>query len=579
MNPDPQQRPERALAELEVAASTRPDDPGAWLELAAAAYRAGRLRQAESAAGRALELAPDDGNAWLLAGQVRRAAGQLGGAEIAFRNAVEHAPQLARAWVQLATLRPPAEAEGCLARAREIAPDDPVAWLASADLARARGDLDAAETSYRRAAGLARRPAEALADLGGVCQLKGDYAGAETAYREAMAADPGNPRVRLGMAQLEELRGRPTEGLALIADALQRDPVPPSAAITGARLLRRLGRRQDSLELLARVPELPRGHPEAARLHYVRGDLLDDLGRHGEAFASYALANRLKGANFDPGAFCRGVDTLIGYFTPDRLARLPRLSAGEDRPVFIVGMPRSGTSLLEQMLGAHPSVRALGERPDLFRAVRSFAGEQPGWPACLEHCSRDRLAGFAERYLADPRIEPGDLRVTDKMPGNVLHLGLVALLFPGARIIEARRDPMDAGWSCFTQDFQAESLDYCRSLEHIGLYRTGMNRLMDHWRRVLPLAFTHIDHEALVADAEGEGRRLMAFLGLPWHPDCLRFHERSPASITASFFQVREPLNARGIGRHRPYAEFLRPLERALAAPWPGPAAGAPSGR
>ena len=561
MSPHSQQGDEPSLAALEQAAEAKPGDPQAWHALAAAAYRAGLLKQAEAAVVRVLDLAPADGNAWLLAGQVRRADGRHAEAESAFRKAVEHAPGLARAWVQLATLRPPAEAERCLARARELAPEDPVVWLASADLARARGDLDAAEAGYRQAAARARRPAEALADLGGVCQLKGDYAGAEAAYGDAMAADPGNPRVRLGMAQLMEIRGRPAEGLALIADALQRQPVPPSAAITAARLLRRLGRHEDSLELLAGVPALPERHPEAARLHYVRGDLLDDLGRHAEAFESYARANRLKGTNFDPDAFRRAVDTLVDYFTPVRLAGLPRLSADEERPVFIVGMPRSGTSRLEQMLGAHPAIRALGERPDLFRAVRSFAGEQPGWPACLEHCSRDRLTQFARSYLADPRIRPGDLRITDKMPGNVLHLGLVALLFPGARIIEARRDAMDTGWSCFTQDFQAESLDYCRSLEHIGLYRTGMNRLMEHWRRVLPLTFTRLDHEALVADAEAEGRRLLEFLGLPWHPDCLRFHERAPASITASFLQVREPLNARGIGRHRPYAEFLKPLK------------------
>lgn len=562
----PTDRPQ--LASLESTVAAEPEDPAAWEALAKAAYREGRLQQAETAAQRAVALAPDMAAGWLLLGQILRATGRLPDAESAFRKATRLDSGLARAWLQLATIRPAAEAAQHLARARSLAPEDPVVWLASADLARAQGDLDGAVDAYARAAELSRNPAEALADLGGVCQLMGDYAGAESAYQKAMAADPEHPRVRLGMAQLEELKGRYREGLELIADALVREPVSPSAAITGARLLRRLKEPKKSLELLARVPRLPPGHPEAARLAFVRGDLMDDLGRHQEAFESYATANRAKGPTFQPAQFQRAVDTLIEFFTPERMSALPRLTADEQRPVFIVGMPRSGTTLLEQILGAHPSVRALGERPGIFRAVRSFAADGLTWPGCLTDCSVERLAGIARTYLSDERIQAGDLRITDKMPGNVLHLGLVALLFPGARIIEATRDPMDAGWSCFTQDFQAESLDYTRDLAHIGFYRQGMKALMDHWRAVLPLAFTRIAHEALVADPEVETRRLLEFLGLPWHPDCLRFHEQAPASITASFFQVREPLNARGIGRHRPYAEFLKPLERALAEPW-----------
>ena len=564
-SPPPEMPP---LTDLESAAAAEPENTAAWEALAKAAYRAGRLRQAEAAAQRAIGLDPDTAARWLLLGQVLRASGRMQEAESAFRKSTVLDPGLARAWLQLATLRPAEEAAEYLARVRRLAPEDPIVWLASADLARDRGDLDGAVEAYRRAADLSRNPAEALADLGGVCQLMGDYAGAERAYQQAMNADPEHPRVRLGMAQLEELKGRYREGLDLIADALAQEPVPPSAAITGARMLRRLREPQKSLELLARVPPLPQGHPEAARLAYVRGDLMDDLGRHREAFHSYALANRTKGATFQPGKFRRAVETLIEFFTPERLASLPGLEAGEQRPVFIVGMPRSGTTLLEQILGAHPSVRALGERPGLFRAVRSFAADGLTWPECLAGCPVERLAAIARTYLSDERIQPGDLRITDKMPGNVLHLGLVALLFPDARIIEARRDPMDAGWSCFTQDFQAESLDYTRDLGHIGFYRQATDHLMDHWRRVLPLAFTRIEHEALVAEPETETRRLLEFLDLPWNPACLRFHEQAPASITASFFQVRQPLNARGVGRHRPYAEFLKPLEQALAEPW-----------
>jgi tetratricopeptide (TPR) repeat protein len=374
--------------------------------------------------------------------------------------------------------------------------------------------------------------------------------------------------VRLGLAQLYELDGRYEDGLELLEDALRRRPPAPSVTITAARLLRRLGRGDESLSLLDGMDRLPKGHPEAARLEFVRGDLLHEQGRYPEAFHSYQRANRAKGPSFDPAAFYRGVEALVAFFTPERVASLPQLDAAEERPVFIVGMPRSGTTVLEQILGAHAAVAPLGERPDLFRAVRSFTRSGEVWPTCLAECGADRLEAIAQRYLADPRIEPGHRRVIDKMPGNVLHLGLVAMLFPGARVIEARRDPMDAGWSCFSQDFQAESLDYSRDLGHIGYYYRGMQRLLEHWRQVLPLSFTAVEHERLVAEPEHEIRRLLDFLRLPWQSGLLDFHRQAPASITASYFQVREPLNARGIGRHRPYAAFLAPLADALARPW-----------
>jgi tetratricopeptide (TPR) repeat protein len=375
-----------------------------------------------------------------------------------------------------------------------------------------------------------------------------------------------------GLAAVLEIEGRHAEGYALLEPGLAAAPPPPGLAVTGARLLRRLGRPADGLRLLERATAAA-SPSDAALLDYTRGDLWEDSGDYPRAFEHYRHANDRLGTGFDPEGFCATVDGLIEFFTPARLAALPRASDNTGVPVFIVGMPRSGTSLVEQALGAHSRVWAGGERTDLFSFVRELAGGDPGanWPGALDAVTPGRLDELAARYLAAIPAGGSDApaRATDKMPANFLNLGLAALLLPGARVVWCRRDPLDTGLSCYRQNFLSEGMAFARRLEHIALYQLGCQRLMAHWRQVLGLPVHALDYEVLVGDFEAGVGALLDFLELPVEPACLRPDLSDRVVATASYDQVRRPVYASSVGRWRRYERELAPLTSALAAGWP----------
>jgi hypothetical protein len=234
-------------------------------------------------------------------------------------------------------------------------------------------------------------------------------------------------------------------------------------------------------------------------------------------------------------------------------------------------MPRSGTTLVEQILAAHSGVRADGERTALFEYVRELAGDDPEarWPEVLATLGRERFAALAERYLEGAEAS-GARRITDKMPANFLNLGLAELLLPGARVVYCRRDPMDTGLSCYRQNFRSEGMAFARRLEHIAVYQQACLRLMAHWRAVSKLPIHVVDYESLVADFEPQVRALLGFVGLPWEAACLHPERHHRVVATASYEQVRRPVYATSVGGWRRYERELEPLRAALAAPWGG---------
>lgn len=264
---------------------------------------------------------------------------------------------------------------------------------------------------------------------------------------------------------------------------------------------------------------------------------------------------------------------MIAFFTRQRLALLPASGCDSELPVFVVGMPRSGTSLVEQILGRHPAIRPCGERRDIYRLPRRLSNgdAERHWPEVLERVDRQTLASIARDYLDGGRAGDADcLRLTDKLPGNYINLGLIQLLFPGARVIYCRRDPMDTGLSCFQQNFRSKGMDFARDLRHIGLRQQACWRLMAHWSEALSLPIHVVDYETLVEDSENVSRGLVDFLGLPWDQACLDFHLSDRLVQTASYEQVRRPIYRSSVGRWKNYARWLAPLKAALEAPWPG---------
>ncbi len=319
---------------------------------------------------------------------------------------------------------------------------------------------------------------------------------------------------------------------------------------------------------------------DQSTLLFALGKALDARGEADKAFDCLVRANALHRSSlkFDIAGSARLAAAIAGQFDSALLGRLQGTGSPSEQPVFIVGMPRSGTTLIEQIVSAHPDVHGAGEiglMPMLVSRFRSPQGK--GYPFLAPELSEADLQSLAEAYLGG--IAPGGrgkARITDKTIGNFELLGLIHLCFPNARIIHCRRDARDVCVSCFSTRFSGGH-GYAYDLRELGRYWRIYDRLMAHWRAVLPPGrMLEVEYEALVEDLEGSARRLVTHLGLPWNEACLRFHESSRDVATASFAQVRRPIYRGSVGRWRRYAGRLGPLFDALGEPR-GPESGAPS--
>jgi hypothetical protein len=302
---------------------------------------------------------------------------------------------------------------------------------------------------------------------------------------------------------------------------------------------------------------------------FALGKALDESGRYDEAFAHYAEANSLVkrfrasvGDRYDPRAVHRLNDQMFEVFTPNYFEQRRGWGEPSELPVFIVGMPRSGTTLVQQIAASHSLVHGAGELGDIADIAKTFGGSDVrsaalGW-------DRDSVKAVAQRHIQRLQALRGNApRVIDKAPSNVHHLGLIALLFPSARVIFCRRDARDTCLSCYFQWF-ARGNTFSFDLAHCGHEYLATDRLMNHWRRTLPLAMLDVQYEELVADLEGRSRRLLDFLSLPWEPACLEFHRTETTILTSSSWQVRQPIYQSSVGRWRHYERHLRPLLEVL---------------
>jgi tetratricopeptide (TPR) repeat protein len=307
-------------------------------------------------------------------------------------------------------------------------------------------------------------------------------------------------------------------------------------------------------------------------IEFAQGKVHDDLGEYDEAFTHFEQANRLQHAASRYGAeqHAEWTDKLIAAFDAKLFEKPSNGAVGDQTPVLIVGMPRSGTTLVEQILASHPAVFGAGELRDL-PAITKAAGRlsnQP-YPAALAALGPADHTELAQTYIARLRALGGDaLRITDKLPTNFQHLGLAAYLMPDVRIIHCRRDPMDTCFANYIQHF-AEGHRYSYNLNDTAHFYAQYRRLMDHWDAVLPTTIAHVDYEAVVEDVETEARRLIAHIGLEWDDQCLRFYESKRNVETASNWQVRQPIYKEASKRWRRYATHLEGLRSALMTHMP----------
>lgn len=422
---------------------------------------------------------------------------------------------------------------------------------------------------------------EARLTLAHALDADGQLDEAKQVYEQLIAAQPNNTAAHNNLANLLKSQGRIDEAIAHYERALEINPSNVQAYynLSRAKTAKSDDKEIARLESMLERPKLT--DPERMNVHFALGKIYDDLGRFEAAFGHFEKANDLdsRSAPFDPRAHKALVDRLIVIFTKALFARRQGFGSESALPVFIVGMPRSGTTLIEQVLASHPRVFGAGELDQISHLVNAISAEISGAPpypesaAELDALTACRLGESYVNYIR--RLSGGGFaRVTDKMPANFTHLGFIALLLPGARVIHATRDPLDTCLSCYFQHFTAP-MPFANKLASLGRYYRGYERLMAHWRQVLPLPMLEVPYEEMVDDHEAMCRKIVEFCGLEWDPVCLQFHKTERTVKTASTWQVRQPLYSTSVARWRHYEAFLAPLKEALGESYPGASGGA----
>jgi tetratricopeptide (TPR) repeat protein len=511
-----------------------PNHPTALHYLGLVAQQTGQPRVALDLLQKSIQLDPTDPRAHNHLGQVFLTQNAPEQAIACFERALSVDPRHVDSLNNLANLIRPRDSARALALYRQAREIDPASALTAYNLANALQDSQAFEEAlalYERAVEIDPRHYQARHNLGVLLEQKGRFAQAIEQYQAVRAIHPSHAGA---LANLLAMRAFAPDART-VRDAEER--------------------------LRVSLPD-----DDRVKLHQALGKYHDRAGRYAEAFAHFAAANgtiaRRRRHAFDAARLRANFDRLRATFTADTFAAAAGHGSPSERPVFVVGMPRSGTTLTEQILASHPRVFGAGELQEIPAIAKSLVA---GYPQGVAQLDGAALRALADRYLKklDSFGAPGAARVVDKLPVNFTHLGLIARLFPNARIIHCRRDPLDVGLSCFTELFEMER-DFTLDLTHFGEYFLEYERLMAHWRAVLPNAIHEQRYEELVADPETHTRALIAHCGLDWDDACLRFHETDRAVMTPSRWQVRQPIYSGSVGRWQRYAEQLQPLRRVL---------------
>lgn len=538
-----QMRGKNALHALKKAADLLPKDAEAHGNLAAALRAGGRLEEAVASGRRAVQIKPDFAAGHNNLGVALQDLGRLAEAAASYRRALEIKPDFAEACNNLG---------GAL---------------------KEQGLLDDALESYRRALQLKPDFSRAHSNMGVIMRELGQPEQELECYRLALESDPMCSEAMLGLGQLCLASGEIAEAAGLFRKALEIKPDDVETRF----LLTQVGKVKAGDENYAALAAMKdaalRNHSsipykKSILMNFALGKCLDDLGDPERAFPHFVEGCKLKRATveYDAGQTTRHFDDIMRVFDA---ATLQRLAGGGDPsglPIFVLGMPRSGTTLTEQIIASHPDVHGAGELPDLLAiAHREVAGSGAAFPGNIAALDQAGLGAWGADYIAGlQRRAPEAGRITDKMPANFMAIGLIHLMLPNAKIIHVNRNPVDTCLSCFMQLFsnrQEQSYD----LAELGRYYVDYARLMAHWRSVLPAgAFLEVRYEDIVADQENQARRMIAYCGLDWDDACIDFHNSKRSVRTASVTQVRQPIYRSSVERWRPYEKFLGPLLDAL---------------
>ena len=549
--------PEAADA-LQRAAALRPEKGAVRALLGVVLLQWGRPAAAVEHLQEALAMQPDDLSARLHLGIASYAIGDLDRCEKEMRKVLARRPDAVSAWQHIVAVGHQRGMPAIPARTRltELLPEDPGVWAGLGEAWMQKLDPRSAIACFRRVLALDPGDLTSRSRLGALLIDIGDIDAAERELSAVLAKCPDAVSVRTGLARIRSWRHDDAGARAMIAPIIAAKPTVESAALW-AEL--RSVRPDESLPVITSVLPLCKAPAQRSLLLHRLGDLQDALGNVDAAFDAWQQGNHIRQSRFDPVAHARGIEAMIASYSQPRA----HSACTSQVPVFVVGMPRSGTSVLEQMLDCHPDIAGAGEL-EAIRLIAKRLSDRVIYSQRLAEISAEQLTTLARAHvLALQQRCPGAALVVDKMPNNFQHLGLISQLFPQARVLHITRDPVDNCFSCFRQRFGA-GLAYTQRLEWLGAYYRSYVRLMHHWQAVLPLEIHSVRYEQLVTEPEQTMRGVLAALGLDWDARVLTPHRNRRLVTTASRQQVQEPLYTRAIGRSGPYQAHLAALRMAL---------------
>jgi tetratricopeptide (TPR) repeat protein len=402
----------------------------------------------------------------------------------------------------------------------------------------------------------------------------GEYGAALELYTGIVAEYPKQPKIWLSYGHALKTAGQQAESIAAYRKSIELSPALGEAWWSLANLKTFRFTPDDLATMRAQLEQPDLTTEDRCHFRFAMGKALEDAAAYAESFQHYAEANRLRraGVRYDPEETTAHVRRFKALFSPGFLAARAGFGAAAPDPVFIVGLPRAGSTLVEQILASHSAVEGTMELPDLVGIARELAGKRykndiSRYPDILADLTPDQCRELGERYLEQTRIQrkTGAPFFIDKLPNNWVHTGLIQLILPKAKIIDARRHPLSGCFSGFKQHF-ARGQHFTYSLAEIGRYYRDYVELMAHVDRVLPGRVHRVIYEQMVADTEAEVRRLLAYCGLPFEEGCLEFYRNERAVRTASSEQVRQPIYQDALGQWRHYDAWLSPLKDALGS-------------
>ncbi len=600
-----QKKPEIALIPLQKAIKIAPDFLQAHENLAAAWTDLGDLKKAEICLKKCLEIDPSNFTNWKSLGDVlsdqgkeqeadkayknaistdnkylelqkamnQVQKGNLGEAEKIYRNILSDDPSNVDALRLLALLASRAgsidQAINMLENCTKIAPDYALAWENLAKMYRQKDDPDSllkALYCFEQATILRPDWAEGWAGLGTMQTRSSQHLEGIESYKKSIKLKENQPRVHLSLGHVYKTTGDQEESIRSYNEAIKFDQNFGEAYWSLANLKTYRFQKEEISSMEKRIDSLEVSEREKVHFLFSLGKALEDMGNYDKSFEYYKRGNDLNRGRttYDPKAIEALSERLKLFFTKDRLDGYKDSGHGSNAPIFVVGLPRSGSTLIEQILASHSKIEGTMELPNIMNIARKLGNsskDRTAYPEIIDTLKISDLNDLGQSFIKDTQfLRTGKSHFIDKMPNNFSHIGLINLILPNAKIIDARRNPMDTCFSCFKQLF-ARGQAFTYDLSEIARYYVNYIKLMDHWDKVLPGYVHRVQHEDLINDQEGITRDLIDFCELDFETSTLEFYKNKRAVKTASSEQVRQPINSKGLNQWKNYDIHLNDLK------------------